>query len=293
MSGIPHKTHKPQRPGETSIEEIILGNDRRGISALRGSLPPDYCADAARYVLDRPGTVLIGTGFYILSGAAVETDGPPGAVAIGTALEALGRRVVYVTDAHGADVMRAVAGPGAPVVEFPVAGPDESVRAAKAILAEYEPSLLIGIERCAPDAEDVYRNMRSIDITPHTARVDRLFDLHEASVGIGDGGNEIGMGLLASEIASVASLPDAPAVTRTAKLVIASLSNWGAWGLLVAMSQIEGRDLLPTLHDESERVQRCVKAGAVDGFSGERSAKVDGFELDDYLRPLAALRALL
>jgi hypothetical protein len=290
MSGISHKT---QRPGETSIEEIILGNDRRGISALRGSLPADYCVDAAGYVLDRPGTVLIGTGFYILSGAAVETDGPPGAVAIGTALQALGRRVVYVTDAHGADVMRAVAGPGASVVEFPVEGPEESVRTAKSILAEYEPSLLIGIERCAPDAEDVYRNMRSIDITPHTARVDRLFDLHEESVGIGDGGNEIGMGLLASEIASVASLPDAPAVTRTAKLVIASLSNWGAWGLLAAMSQIEGRDLLPTLHDESERVQRCVKAGAVDGFSGERSAKVDGFELDDYLLPLAALRALL
>jgi hypothetical protein len=275
-----------------SIEDIILSNDQRGITALRGSLVNNYCAEAARYVLDRPGTVLIATGFYILSGAAVETDGPPGAVAIGAALESLGRRVVYVTDLHGAGVLRAVAGDEAEVVEFPIAAADESERVAKALLATYEPSLLISIERCAPDADDIYRNMRSVDITPQTARVDRLFDLHTASVGIGDGGNEIGMGMLEFEISEVASLPDDPAVTSTSKLVIASVSNWGAWGLLAAMSRIEGRDLLPTLDEESARVLRCVEAGAVDGFSGERTAKVDGFEMDEYLRPLTALRAL-
>jgi hypothetical protein len=277
----------------SSIEETILSNDQRSISALRESLPADYCTDAARYVLERPGTVLIATGFYILSGDAVETDGPPGAVAIGSALESLGRRVVYVTDAHGAGVVRAAVGPEAEVVEFPLAGPEESESAAKAILTEYEPSLLIAIERCAPDDDGVYRNMRSVDITAQTARVDRLFDLHRASVGIGDGGNEIGMGLLEFEISEAVGLPDAPAVTQTAKLVIASVSNWGAWGVLAAMSRIEGRDLLPTIDAERERVQRCVEAGAVDGFSGERVAKVDGFEMDDYLRPLAALRAML
>jgi hypothetical protein len=276
-----------------SIEDLILSNDQRGISALRGSLPSDYCTDAARYVLDRPGTVLIATGFYILSGDAVETDGPPGAVAIGVALEALGRKVVYVTDVHGADVVRAVAGPEATIVEFPIVGGEESDRAAKAMLAEYEPALLIGIERCAPDEDEVYRNMRSVDITPQTARVDRLFDLHRASIGIGDGGNEIGMGMLEFEIAEAPGLPDAPAVTSTARLVIASVSNWGAWGLLSAMSKIEGRDLLPTVDDERSRVERCVEAGAVDGFSGECVAKVDGFEMDDYLQPLAALRGML
>jgi hypothetical protein len=276
-----------------TIEDLVLSNDQRGISELRDSLPADYCNEAARYLLDRPGTVLITTGFYILSGEAVETDGPPGAVAIGTALEALGRRVVYVTDAHGVDVLRAVTGAEAEIVEFPIADAEESERAAKAMLAEYEPALLISIERCAPDDDDVYRNMRSLDITPQTARVDRLFDLHKASVGIGDGGNEIGMGLLEFEISEVESLPDSPAVTATAKLVIASVSNWGAWGLLAAISRIEGRDLLPTLDIERERVERCVAAGAVDGFSGEHAAKVDGFALDDYLGPLSELRSLL
>ena len=52
--------------------------------------------------------------------------------------------------------------------------------------------------------------MRGRDITPQTARVDYLFDGGVPSVGIGDGGNEIGMGNLIDVIPSVDSLPDEP-----------------------------------------------------------------------------------
>ena len=276
-----------------AIEEIILSGDKRGISALRPLLPDDFCADAARYVLDHPGTTLIATGFYILSAQAVETDGPPGAAAIGRALEALGTRVVYVTDLHGAGVVRAAVGPAAEVIEFPLADVRASEEAADAMLAEYAPALLVGIERCAPSDDGVYRNMRSIDITPHTARTDTLFERHEASVGIGDGGNEIGMGMFAPEIAASAQLPDQPAVTRTAKLVIASVSNWGAYGLVAAMSLLVGRNLLLDVEEEERLVRACVEAGAVDGFSGERVERVDGFELPEYSKTLAALHAHL
>lgn len=276
-----------------AIEDIILSGDKRGISALRPHLPADFCADAARYVLDHPGLTLIATGFYILSGQAVETDGPPGAVAIGRALEALGNRVAYVTDAHGASVVRAVAGADANVVEFPIADVGASDEAAQAMLDQCEPSLLIGIERCAPSSDGIYRNMRSIDITAQTARIDALFERHDASVGIGDGGNEIGMGVFAPEIAASGELPDLPAVTRTSKLVIASVSNWGGYGLVAAMSVIAGRNLLPTVAEEERMVRTCVEAGAVDGFTGDHAARVDGFELAEYSETLAALHARL
>jgi hypothetical protein len=136
--------------------------------------------------------------------------------------------------------------------------------------------------------------MRGIDIGEQTAMVDALFDLPGvASVGIGDGGNEIGMGVLAGEIADADKLPDQPAVTGASKLVIASVSNWGAWGLLAAMSMLVGRNLLPTVAEEAAWVRACVAAGAVDGFSGERVEKVDGFDLDACGKPLAELRALV
>ncbi|MCH9011199.1 MAG: DUF4392 domain-containing protein, partial [Chloroflexi bacterium] len=76
-----------------TIEDIILDRDRRGISKLRQYLPADFCDQAAGFILEHPGKAIITTGFYILAAGVPETDGPPGAVAIGNALEALGFEV--------------------------------------------------------------------------------------------------------------------------------------------------------------------------------------------------------
>ena len=101
-----------------TIEDIILNHDRRGIGALRPHLPADFCARAAQYALAHPGPVIIATGFYILMSDAPETDGPPGAFAIGGALRALGQTVAYVSDAPMSEMMAVLAGP----VGRPVAG---------------------------------------------------------------------------------------------------------------------------------------------------------------------------
>ena len=61
-----------------SIPDIILGNNQRGVGALRHHLPQDYCDQAARLVLSSPGTTLIATGFYITMADAPETDGAAG-----------------------------------------------------------------------------------------------------------------------------------------------------------------------------------------------------------------------
>ena len=89
-----------------TIEDIILSNDQRGISELRDLVPPDSCARAAELVLDNTGTILITTGFYILSAGAAETDGPPGAIAIGVGLEQLGYKVKYVADEYSSMLLR-------------------------------------------------------------------------------------------------------------------------------------------------------------------------------------------
>jgi hypothetical protein len=59
------------------------------------------------------------------------------------------------------------------------------------------------------------------------------------------------------------------------------------------MSQLTGRDLLPGIDEEWSWVERCVEAGAVDGFSGEHVNKVDGMAREVYQRPLRELRAML
>lgn len=276
-----------------TIEDIILAQDQRGVSQLRGHLPPDFCAQAAQYVLDNPGPALIATGFYILSAGKPETDGPPGAIAIGDALRDLGRQVAYVTDRHSAPAMRQWLGGRAEVVEFPILDVAGSRRETTAVLERVKPRLVISIERCGRTGSDTYLNMRYRDITEHTARLDYFFEAGVPSVGIGDGGNEIGMGNLIEVIPSVDSLPDDPAVSRVDRLIIASVSNWGGYGLAAALSQLTGKHLLPAAGDEALMVQGMIDAGAVDGTTGDAVPTVDNFSMDENGELLARLHRLV
>ena len=264
-----------------SIEDIILQQDKRGLSELRSHLPSDFCYQAARYIMDHPGHVIITTGYYITMSGGPETDGPAGAIAIGDALQSLGRRVTYVTDSYMGAALRNLTSAGAEVVEFPIADVETSRQVASETLDRLKPDLLLSIERSGRTKNDTYLNMRDVDITPHTARVDYLFESGIPSVAIGDGGNEIGMGNLLEVIPTVESLPKNPAVAKVDRLVIASVSNWGGYGLVAALSQLAGRDLLPTVEHETKLIRRMVEMGIVDGTTGDAVPTVDNFSTEE------------
>jgi len=276
-----------------TIEDIILDHDKRGVAQLRPHLPEDFCSQAAQYIMDHPGNVAITTGFYILSAGSPETDGPAGAIAIGNALQALGRKVTYITDSYTTPVLRGMLEDGTEVVDFPIADIKGSRNATAEILARLDLSLIISIERCSRTNDDAYLNMRYVDITPHTARLDYLFEAGIPSVGIGDGGNEIGMGNLVEVIPQVETLPNDPAVTKVDRLIISSVSNWGGYGLVAALSKLTGRNLLPMVENETVLIKRSVDMGAVDGTTGDHSYFVDGFTTEENGELLARLHALV
>ena len=276
-----------------TIEDIILQQDKRGVAALRPHLAPDFCSQAAAYVMEHPGDVVIATGYYITMSGGPETDGPPGAIAIGRALQALGRQVSYVTDSYTAPVLRDWIGDEAEVVDFPIAGVDTSRKTASALLSRLNPALLISIERAGRTKDDTYLNMRDVDITPQTARVDYLFEPGIPSVGIGDGGNEIGMGNLVEVIPTVDRLPQNPAVARVDRLVIASVSNWGGYGLVTALSSLAGNNLLPTVEHETRLIRRMVEIGVVDGTTGNALPTVDAFSTEENGEVLMQLQRLV
>ena len=106
-------------------------------------------------------------------------------------------KVTYVSDSYATPALRQIVGSDAEVIAFAVADPEESMRAGIWLLDQLDPDLLLSIERCSRSRDDTYLNMRSVDISDQTARLDYLFESDIPSVGIGDGGNEIGMGNLA------------------------------------------------------------------------------------------------
>ncbi|MQG01510.1 MAG: DUF4392 domain-containing protein [SAR202 cluster bacterium] len=278
---------------DLTIEDIILSNDQRGISELRDLVPADYCTRAAELILANTGTILITTGFYILSAGAAETDGPPGAIAIGVGLERLGYKVKYVADEHSSNLLRPYVAESSDVIDFPITTLPKSVQYAEDILNTENPSVLISIERCAAAADGLYRNMRDLDISDQTAKVDLLFDMHSKTIGIGDGGNEIGLGNVIDGVAKSETLVSYPTVSKVTELIIASVSNWGGYGLLAALSISTGKNVLPTVEEDTERISKMVDLGAVDGFSGEEIYKVDGFDLTENAALLEKLHELV
>jgi hypothetical protein len=265
------------------IESIVLSHDARGISRLKGYLSADSYTEGSRFLLDKisdnDGPVIITTGFYIPAAKAAETDGPPGAIAIGNALATIGKAVIYVTDKYAEPLFTRDIIKKGRVVAFPIADHETSRRFSQQLLDETKPAFIISIERAGLTQDKKYLNMVGRDITAHTAKIDYLFYGRENTLGIGDGGNEIGMGNLAAHIPALDSLPNNPAVTRVNRLLLASISNWGGYGLVAALAKLTGKHLLPSVNWEKEIIRKIVAKGAVDGVSGKPILAVDNFDL--------------
>jgi hypothetical protein len=252
------------------IEEIILAHGTRDMDKARAALAPGYVGRAAALLLERRGRVLIGTGFPVAG--SFETDGPLGAIALYRVLESLGGEPVFVC----APPISKVLAPAFRTREIPIRSWDETRPLAAVALEEIRPALIVSIERPGVAADGRYYNMRGWDITDALAKLDLLFVQASCpTIAVGDGGNEIGMGNLGGVLAG---LPITPSVTRCGELVVASVSNWGVYGILTAMSRGLGKDLLDGF-DPRKTADWLVAHGAVDGTTGAADPTEDGFPL--------------
>ena len=262
-------------------EGIILQKDIRNISKLKDYLSDNFLTDAANEVVVRKGTVLIVTGFFISYANASETDGPAGSIALGRALKDIGFDVIYVTDKWSYSILEGISEKEDEIVEFPVDNHENSKQFANDLIKKFSPSLSISIERASLMGDVTYRNWKGEDVSKYNAKIDYLFNYSKFSIGIGDGGNEIGMGNLNSEIKKVEGLPDNPAVTKVNNLIISSCSNWGAYGLVAEISAILNKNLLISVDDAKELITKSVDLGAVEGMSGDSIYAVDGRNLEE------------
>ena len=270
-----------------SIEDIILQYSKRGMPVLRELLPENYCLDAAEEILSwERGTVLLTTGFYVAGYA--ETDGPLGTMALAGALRKLGFFPVIVTDRYCEGYFEEE---GIKTVYLDLDAADAD---AARLLDSLQPVGLISVERCGRDSKGIYANMRGVDISSETAPCDALFLAAYGripTIGVGDGGNEIGMGNVAQAVEQRLSLT--PAQIKADILVIATVSNWGAYGIVAALAEQTGISLLISFRDAEKFLLRTVEMGSVDGISHEHVARVDGFGMDTEQEIIDGLQAYI
>ena len=222
--------------------------------------------------------VIIATGFYILTAGFVETDGPVGTTILADTLSKAGKSVTVLTDGHAGDILRAgldAIGCDASLMTLTRNGKinyDSIIRP--------NTTHCVALERPGLAADGLHHNFRGLSISDHVAPLDEVFLKCSCkgiiTIGIGDGGNELGMGNVSEAVDRYVAPGRAYSCQIPSDLCIcAGVSNWGGYALAALVSVLCGKNLMPDFPTFSSLIDSVVKAGAVDGVTGERQATVD------------------
>lgn len=309
------------------IDRLVTVEMRFASGFPRGIIPRLY--DAARAASGSPLSYRAATGLrarvkagdrvLLVTGAggpphmpSGETDGPIGAAALGRALgSGLGARPVFVCEAHHLPPLRASCEAAAlPLMDdawvaarrgmcaawrtLP-GNPAADAQAYQEMLDTFRPSAVIFIEKLGPNEQGVWHTVNGVRVPPSEVGHAHLLaararELGIYTIGIGDGGNEIGFGAISAAVREVHPYGrtcrcgcggGVGTVVPTDALVVAAISNWGAYGVAAALA-IVLRDP-SVLHDaelEGRMLDRCVAAGGFDGSYAAQMPLVDGTNRD-------------
>jgi len=287
-------------------------NTHRLYEAARAKQREPLTYLAAKLLLDRLGP---GDTLFVTCGAGGppvrkvgEVDGYLGAAAISRALMR-GRHanVVVATDDWAfAPLAAAYRGAGAilrrpgddyraitATFEAMPLDHDASRTRAAELIDRYRPKVVLAIERLGPNRKGVTHGATGLSRDPEQSKTQYLFEhaaaRNIATIGIGDGGNEIGFGLILDDVRRVLAHGDecqCPCQGGTAcqvatdVLVVGAISNWAGYGVAANIAyQLEKPELFINADTLERMLTNCVEAGAVDGISNLPELADDGVPL--------------
>lgn len=249
--------------------------------------------------------VLITTGFIVPPWLAPETDGPVGSVSLARTLNfALNLVPIIVTERSSVEKMKRLLEVGgfnvrefenlgnaprrAAVVPFTLDTKEAKVDA-EGLIQRTNPTAMIAIEKASPNRAGVFHSGVGVDVSPLCAKVDALIELGKISgiptVGIGDAGNEIGMGCIEEEVRKI--LPTGQdcgcpchqgvaSSVQTDSLIVAGTSNWGAPAIEALLAFLyKAPELLHDSRFEEYLIQSAGALGFVNPASGFGESGVD------------------
>jgi hypothetical protein len=269
----------------------------RAAADLADGSPTLKAASSIFRATKRGGNVVISSGFTIISAGRCETDGPIGSVVVGRLINEIGCRLIFLTDSHYVSLFEAICKladlDSYECRSFPIEN-DLALLETKRIFSEFSPVAVIAIERPGWNWKSVHHNMHGQDISSRTGKVDHIFNRARVrktlTVGVGDGGNEIGMGNIEETVRQCVPYGSScqcpcnggiASATRVDHLIASSVSNWGAYGLAALLANLANLSFRHTPDEERRLIKAVVEAGAVDGVTGKPIAAVDGVDIDE------------
>lgn len=231
-----------------------------------------------------------------------ETDGPIGGATLARAISvATGAIPIFVaTDYHAPPILAAAKANGLVVVNIetlfkrpfyatthlPYNAVGDGTAAATALIDQYQPTAVIAIESLGPNENGDICSITGVPIADAPA-YHSLFQVAAqrdiATVGIGDGGNEIGFGRIVEDVrrlhASQVGGSHVATVVATDVLVFAAVSNWGAYGVAAMLAFLSNKpNALHNAHTDGRMLDAALMAGAVDGGFANLAYSVDTIE---------------
>ena len=285
-----------------AIEALIHVDVGRNISALcnasKGGL---YSAATALATARNVGII---TGFYVPLGTppAGATDGPGGAALLLDGRNAVGIASRLATDRPCAPSCAAALRAAGLDTPLDIAELDAPLAPLIDIWRQAGVTHALAIERCGLAADGRPHNLTGADIGAHTAPLDHLFRAGPwRTLAVGDGGNEMGMGALPRALiaADIRNGEAIACVTPADHLVVAGVSNWGAWALLAALAVLRPDWRAPLLRSLDPALDQHIleitvtQGPAVDGISRQQTLTVDNHPLAMHHAKLAQLRAAI
>lgn len=178
------------------------------------------------------------------------------------------------------------------VVPFPKDEAEAAMVAAE-VIGTFAPKAVISIERPGRNVHGIYHMGNGTDVTALAAKFDVLFVEARRqgilTLAIGDLGNELGMGGLIDTVharipyGATCQCPcggGLAAAVAADHVVVASVSDWGAYGLSAAIAHLSDHpEVLTSGHELSELFKTAVASGLIDG-SGYAIPAVDGVLVD-------------
>lgn len=259
-----------------------------------------------------------------------ETDGPAGAAAIArTVRMALGGLPIIVTDDYLVENMKIVMSacgchivepeclanslsgdlgftcvPTIAVVGVPVEEQQGHQRCTE-LLERYSPAVCLSIERGGMNRQGCIHGMGGYDFSYNMAKLDYLFtEAHArgiATIGIGDGGNEIGMANIEQVVrknvpnGDVCKCPCysgiAAGMAHVDLLMTATISNWGGYALSLLLGLSQGNlEAMDNEEIEHRVLNSYLRAEFHDSMNSCVAPSADGCEEDIHLALLRLMR---
>ena len=158
----------------------------------------------------------------------------------------------------------------------------EAKSVAREFLTSVVPKALVAVEMpsIAADGFAYTAGGRAI-VHEHLAKAHHFFEIGAElgilRVGLGDGGNEMGMGNMREALARITPVGERIAAATDSDVpVVGASSNWAAYAIGVCIEALHGSSVVNRSIDLPAIIRRCADEGAIDGYSVRPEAKVDG-----------------